>query len=93
MFGALYFITLEKIIRAYFALQQALTKLHLNRDGIVDAAHQDALIIDRYAGADQTVAGAGGFGCNLVGMVEMSVQPNRSVFGQHVAQFGIDTLR
>jgi hypothetical protein len=85
MLGALYLITLEEIVRAHFALQQAVSQFHLCFHGVVDAAHQHALIIDRHAGADQTVASAGGFRCNLIGMIKMSIQPDRSVFRQHVA--------
>ena len=62
-------------------------------DAVVDAGEQHALVADRQAGPRQLVDRARDLGGDLVGVVEVQVDPERVVLREHLAQLVVDALR
>ena len=62
-------------------------------NAVVHAAQQHGLIAQGDTGVGQTGKSLLGLGGELVGMVEMGVEPDGMIFLQHLAQLGGNTLR
>src|SRR3990172_7213883 len=92
VFRALHLVALEEVVRTDFYLKQALTELQLGIQVIVHAVKQNGLVIHRHAGAQQHITSLSRFGRQLIWVVEVSIQPDRPVFGEHIAQLFIYTL-
>ena len=61
-------------------------------DAVIHAGQQHGLVAQGDTGVSQHGAGLGGFGGELLGGVEVGVQPDGVILLQHGAQLGSDTL-
>ena len=86
-------VALVDVVGPDAVLDQPMNERPHDVDAVVDPGEQYRLIAERDAGAGDPVGGAGDFGRDLVGMVEMEVHPKRVVLGEHVAQLVVDALR
>ena len=85
-------VALVDVVGANPDLHQLVDQLLHGVDAVVHTGQQHALVAQRDAGVSQHLAGLGGLGGDLVGVVEVSVQPNGMILLQHIAQLGGDTL-
>ena len=83
VFGALNLVSLEEIVRPDFRFEKAVTQAQLLFNRIVYACKQYRLVVDRDAVPQYFVAGSLRLVSQLVGMVEMCVQPDRAILGKH----------
>ena len=80
------------IIGAHTHLDQTVDQLHHHVRAIVHAGQQHGLVTQGDTGVSQHSTGLGGFGSELLGGVEVGVQPHGVILLQHGAQLGSDTL-
>ena len=85
--GALHQVALVEVVGSHADAHQVLHQLALDVDVVVHARQQHGLVAQRDAGARQFVASLGQFGGDLVGMVDVDVDPQRVVLCEHVGQF------
>ena len=62
------------VVRTHTHLDQAVDQLHHDVGAVVDTGQQHGLVAQRNTGISQHGAGLGGFGSELLGRVEVSVQ-------------------
>ncbi len=85
-------VALVDVVRPNPNLRQPVDQRPHDVDAVVDAGQQDRLVAQRDAGPGELVAGAGDFGRDLVGVVEVEVHPQRVVLRQHLAQLVVHAL-
>lgn len=85
-------VALIDVVGAHADLDQLVDQLLHGEDAVVDAGQQHALVAQGDTGVGQHGAGLGGLGGDLVGVVEVGVQPHGVILLQHVAQRGSDAL-
>ena len=80
------------VVGADTHLDQTVNQLHHHVRAIVHAGQQHGLVAQGDTGVSQHSAGLGGFGSELLGGVEVGVQPHGVILLQHLAQLGSNTL-
>ena len=85
-------VALIDVVGAHADLDQLVDQLLHGENTVVDAGQQHALVAQGDTGVGQHGAGLGGLGGDLVGVVEVGVQPHGVILLQHVAQCGSDAL-
>ncbi len=91
--GALDEVALVQVVRPDPVRDELVDQRALDVDAVVDAREQHALVADRQAGPRQLVDRARDLGRDLVGVVEVQVDPERVVLLEHLAQLVVDALR
>ena len=86
-------VALVQVVRANPHPDQAPAKLLDDLRVVVDAAQQHRLVAQRDAGVGQLAAGLGRFRRDLVGVVEVRVDPERVIFAKHRRQLVGDPHR
>ena len=86
-------VALIDVVGTHADADQLVDQLLHGVDAVIDAGQQHALVAQRDTGVGQHGAGLGGLGGDLVGVVEVGVQPDGVILLQHVAQLGGDALR
>ena len=86
-------VALIDVVGTHADANQLVDQLLHGVDAVIDAGQQHALVAQRDTGVGQHGAGLGGLGGDLVGVVEVGVQPDGVILLQHVAQLGSDALR
>src|SRR5665647_793077 len=74
-------------------LDQLVDELLHHVGAVVDATHEHCLVAQRDAGTVEKVAGGLALARELVGVVEVRVEVQRVVLGEHVHELGRDALR
>ena len=85
-------VALIDVVGAHADLDQLVDQLLHGEDAVVDAGQQHALVAQGDTGVGQHGAGLLRLGGDLLGMVEVGVQPHGVILLQHVAQRGSDAL-
>jgi len=80
------------VVGADTHLDQAVDQLHHHVGAIVHAGQQHGLVAQGDTGVSQHSAGLGSLGSELLGGIEVGVQPHGMILLQHGAQLGRDTL-
>ena len=88
--GAFHQVALIQVIRPHTNAHQVLHQLAHDVRAIVDSGQQHRLVAQRDACPGEFIAGISQFRGDLVGVVDMDVQPQRVEFLQHIGQFGGD---
>ena len=80
------------VVGTHTHLDQAVDQLHHHMGAVVDTGQQHGLVAQGDTGIGQHGAGLGGLIGELLGGVEVGVQPDGMILTQHGAQLGGDTL-
>ena len=80
------------VVRTDTHLDQTVNQLHHHVGAVVHAGQQHGLVAQGDTGVSQHSAGLGSLGSELLGGVEVGIQPHGVILLQHVAQLGSDTL-
>ena len=75
--GAFHQVTLVEVVRAHTNAHQLLHQLALNVHTVVHASQQHGLVAQRDARTGELVGGFFQFLGDLVGMIDMDIQPQR----------------
>ena len=73
--GTVHQVTLVDVVGAHADAHQVLHQLAHDVDVIVDACQQHGLVAERDAGAGELIGGRGELGGDLVGMVDVDIEP------------------
>ena len=93
MTRTLHEVALVDVVRPDPDLHELLDQVTLDVHAVVDAGQEHRLVAQRNAGPRQAVARARQLGRDLVGVVDVDVQPDRVVLREHLAQLVVDALR
>ena len=85
-------VTLVDVVRPYPYPYELLYKILHNVYTVVYAGEQYTLIAERNTCVCKPCACRRGLLCNLIGMVEVRVEPNGMILLEHIAKFGSDPL-
>ena len=81
-------VALVEVVRPHANLHQIVHQFALDVDRIVDPGQQHALVAQRHAGPRQAITGRRQLGRDLLGMVDVDVEPEGMVLFDHLAEFG-----
>ena len=93
MLGSHHLVAEIEVVRPDADFHQTMDEITHCVGTVVDAAQEHRLIVDRDAGAQQTVAGSGGLRGDLVRMVKVGIDPDGVVLLQQRAHILVDALR
>ncbi len=86
MAGAFHQVALVEVVGAHANLDQVVHQFALDVDGVVDPGQQHALVAQRNAGPRQPVGRRRQLRGDLLGVVDVDVEPERVVLLDHVAE-------
>ncbi len=88
--GTVHQVTLVDVVGANADAYQVLHQLAHDVDVVVDACQQDRLVAQGDAGAGELIGGSGELGGDLVGMVDVDIEPQGVEALEHVTQLVSD---
>ncbi len=88
--GALHQVALVQVIGAHAEAHQVLDQLALDVNAVVDTCEKNRLVAEGDAGAGEFIGCLRQLGGDLVGVVDVNIEPERMELLQHIGQLGGD---